>query len=116
MIRRCLLLAGLAALLGSCGPSSADLRRALLQSLVGQPEVAAVQALGVPNRTIESGGGRFLEWDQMSQVAYPGMWAYGWGPGWYGGVPPTVMTYTCQTMLEVRDGRVVSWALRGDGC
>ena len=121
MIRRLVPLLALA-LLAGCGPSSATLRATLLQSLIGRPEVDAIQALGVPSRTIDvpqgevGGGGRFLEWDQMSQIAYPGMWGYGWGPPWYGGVPPSVVTYTCQTMLEVRGGKVVSWAMRGDGC
>ena len=102
--------------LASCGPNPAELRHAQLQTLVGQSELQAVQALGVPSRSIEVDGRRFLQWDQISQFTYPAVWGYGWGPPWYGGVPPSVVTYTCQTMLEIGQGKVLNWQERGTGC
>jgi hypothetical protein len=102
--------------LASCGPNLSDMRRSMLQSLVGASEVDAIRLLGVPNRTVTADGRRFLQWDQQNQTFYPQIWGYGWGPPWYGGVPPTVVSQTCETMLEVDNGRVQSWVQRGNGC
>jgi hypothetical protein len=102
--------------LASCAPNMGEIRRTQLQSLVGLSEVDAIRALGVPNRTVMADGHKFLQWDQKSQTTYPGVWGYGWGPPWYGGVPPTIIDQTCQTMLDIENNRVLSWVMRGNGC
>jgi hypothetical protein len=102
--------------LTSCGPNLGDIRRAQLQSLVGLSEVDAIRALGVPNRTVVADDHKYLQWDQKSHTIYPGASIYAWGPPWYGGVPPTIVDQTCQTMLDIQNGRVLSWVMRGNGC
>jgi hypothetical protein len=108
----------LAATLGvaGCGPNPTELHQALVQSLVGHSEADAVRALGVPSRTADTGGYRFLQWDVQRQVVYPGDWGYGWGPPGYGGVPPVSVDQSCQTMLELQNDRVLTWQMRGNGC
>lgn len=97
-------------------------RRAFLTSLIGQPEAAAVQALGVPTRTYETGGVKFLAYDERRLDVIPGgpfFGGYGvWGAG-FGGFydfPTEVIERGCETTLEVANGRVRSWTLRGSLC
>ena len=120
------LLAGLA-LLTACAPG-VD-RRAYLATFVGQPETEVVRQLGVPSRTFDSGGHKFLAYlEQRGATAISGGpflfggygYGYGFGPRFgygYGGAFPTYVTErTCETTFEVAGDRVVSWALRGNSC
>ncbi len=132
---RKLLLVLPALFLVSCAPG-VD-RRAYLATLVGQPEAEIVRQLGVPTRTFESGGRRFLAYvEQRGATAISGgpflFGGYGYGSGYgsgfgpgfgprfgygYGGAFPTYVTErTCETTFEVAGDRVVSWALRGNSC
>jgi hypothetical protein len=93
-------------------------REAQLNTFVGKPEMDVVQAMGVPTRTYETGGVKFLSYQQQqTQVipASPWYW-YGPVPGFYGGFPPQVVTWACDTTFTVSDGRVSSFTLRGNGC
>jgi len=84
----------------ACGPNRGAERRAFLASLVGRPEASAVQALGVPDRTYETGGVRFLAYDERRFEAIP-------GGTFLGG---------CEMTLAVAGGRVQSWTMRGTLC
>ncbi|MBV9749209.1 MAG: hypothetical protein JO157_10370 [Acetobacteraceae bacterium] len=86
--------------LSACGPDRGAEQRAFLASLVGRPESSAVQALGVPDRTYEASGVRFLAYDQQRVVAARG------GP-FVGG---------CELTLTVAGDRVQSWTMRGTVC
>ena len=82
-----------------------------LQAYVGQPETVLVQGLGIPNRTITSGGIKFLAYDWQSSTVIPGdpgfvAWGWGgygppgfgqWGVGW--ATPPTVVLTGCESHL-----------------
>jgi hypothetical protein len=110
-----------AALAGCQYPSAQKIRS--LNALIGQPETDLIRQYGVPTRTYEVNGHKFLAYDQH-HVDYipgdPGFWGWGWGPYWPGwgggGFPPEIVDRTCDTTFEVVAGRVQSWSLRGNDC
>ena len=91
-----------------------------LQVYVGNSELELVTALGVPVRTYEVEGRRFLQYEQRRTAYYqdPGPYRpYGfWAPraGWPGPVLPA--TIECDVTFELRDGRVQGFSYRGQGC
>ena len=110
----------LAAVLSGCAPPFD--RPAFLATLVGQPEAELVRRLGVPSRTYETGGRKFLAYsEQRSDLigggAFFGGFGY-FGPGYdgYGGFPSEIIERSCETTFEVGDGRVLAWSLRGNAC
>ena len=95
-------------------------RQAYLNQFVGQPESVVVQQMGVPTRSIETEGVKYLAYTESRVDVVPGLPAYGWGApywGWYGGgIPPQVVTLTCETTFAVSNGAVQSYTLRGNAC
>ena len=97
-------------------------RPAFLATLVGQPEAELVRRLGVPSRTYETGGRKFLAYsEQHSDVIgggpfFGGPGYFGSGYGLYGGFPTEVVERSCETTFEVGDGRVLAWSLHGNAC
>jgi hypothetical protein len=119
-------LAGVLTLAG-CANGIAQ-REAELAPLVGQSEAAVVQRLGVPTRTYETGGEKFLAYNQSRLDFEPGFGPY-YGGGFYGrgfygggfgygydGFPPEVIQRSCETTFELANGAVKSFALRGNSC
>ncbi len=111
----------LAAALAGCAPAFD--RPAFLATLVGQPETELVRRLGVPSRTYETGGHKFLAYsERRSEVIGGGPFfgGFGFGSGLglgYGAAfPSEVIEQTCETTFEVGNGRVLAWSLRGDAC
>ena len=111
-------------LLGGCA-DGLKRRQAAMAPLVGQTETDLVRQLGVPTRTIEVGGHRFLAYDESWIDVIPGgpivplggpWWGPGWGPIGVGGIPPSVVQWTCVTTFEIVEGRVISFTIRGNGC
>ena len=102
------------------GPSLAT----RLQAYVGQPETALVQGLGIPNRTITSGGVKFLAYDWQSSTVIPGDpgfvgWGWSgfgpWGGGW--AAPPVVVTTGCEATIQMTPAdTVAAFTLRGNDC
>ena len=122
----CLSLAAAALLaLGGCTlPSTAgfDSRMA---ALVGRPEAEVVAALGVPVRTYDAGGQRFLQYEDRRIVSYPGSYPLGGYPlgpyrygylGGFGGFPPSIESRECSLTIALRNGRVEGFTRRGDDC
>lgn len=109
-----------AGLLAACGPSFD--RPAFLSKLVGQPEAEVVRRLGVPSRTYETNGRKFLAYVERRAdvIASPPLFAgfgyYGAGSGFYSAFPPQIVERGCETTFEVGDGRVLTWSLRGNAC
>ncbi|MFC3123634.1 hypothetical protein ACFOD4_01060 [Pseudoroseomonas globiformis] len=103
-------------LLGACatGPTLDQ----QLSTFVGQSEGDVVTRLGVPVRTYETEGRRFLQFEQYRTVIVPGdPWGYGGGyyrRPWIS--PSTYATVRCDLTFTLRGGRVESYAARGDGC
>jgi hypothetical protein len=108
----------MAVLLGGCVNQLA-VRQAQLGQLVGAPEGVLVQQMGVPNRTYETGGVKYLAYvdrrvDFIPSAPYP------YGPpfwGWYGGgFPPQAVELVCETTFAVAHQVVQSFTLRGNAC
>lgn len=110
----------LAAVLAGCAPAFD--RPAFLATLVGQPEAEVVRRLGVPSRTFETGGSKFLAYSERRSDLIRGgpfvggFGTFGLGLGYYGAFPPEIIERDCETTFEVGDGRVLAWSLRGNAC
>ena len=110
----------LAAALAGCAP--AFNRPAFLATLVGQPETELVRRLGVPSRTYETDGRKFLAYsERRSEVIgggpfFGGFGYFGSGLGYGAAFPPEIIERICETTFEVGNGRVLAWSLRGNAC
>jgi hypothetical protein len=107
----------LALLLAGCavGPSLEE----RLAPLIGKREGEVVMALGVPTRTHEADGRRFLQYEERRATLYPGdlYWARPYsrfGPVLSPG--PMLVTRSCDMTFTLRQGVVESFSLRGDDC
>ncbi len=99
---------------------------AALNALVGKSEQELVKAFGVPNRSIDTGGHRYLAYSRSRIETIPGSpgfgpWGgpyYGYWGGWggWGGFPPEVVTRDCDTTFDLQNGVVLSWSQRGNAC
>ena len=115
--------------LAACAVNTGEDRRAYLSSLVGAPETELVRQLGVPTRSYETTGRKFVAYDERRVDVYPGapffggFGGFGYGYGRFGSgfgasyaFPPQVVERGCETTFEIDGGRVQSWALRGNAC
>ncbi len=108
----------LAGLLAACANPLAA-RKARMSQLIGKSETDLVQAMGVPVRTYETGGTKFLAYEERRIEIVPGSpFAYGSGPypGFYGGMPTQVLNLVCDTTFTVVNGAVTGFSLRGNAC
>ncbi|MGG5817352.1 hypothetical protein [Falsiroseomonas sp. HW251] len=105
------LAASAALLLASCaqGPTLDQ----QLSTQIGRSELELVSAWGVPTRTYEVEGRRFLGYDQQRTILMQGPGPYGPRWGWPAAVPVDV---SCSITFELRDGRVQGFSHRGQGC
>lgn len=118
-MRRSVLLL-LALLLAGCVNQFAQ-RQAFLNQFVGHPDSDLVQQLGVPTRTYETGGVKYLAYDESTVELIPGLPSYGPGPWWAyggygGGFPPQLVNLACETTFAIAGGVVKSYTLRGNAC
>ena len=107
-----------AALLAGCVNNSAA-RQTYLNQFVGRSETDLVLALGVPNRTYETAGVKYLAFEDRRVEVIPGAPMSGFGPygGWgMGGFPPQVINLACETTVAVAEGVVRGFTLRGNAC
>jgi hypothetical protein len=119
------LTAGLASLLlfGLAGCQTGPTLSQRLHVYIGQPEAVIVQGLGVPQRSITTGGIKYLAYDWQNTQVIPGGAGWGWGGGpwgpWGGGwyAPPAVITTGCEATFQMGPGDVaVAVILRGNAC
>jgi hypothetical protein len=93
-----------------------------LSTFIDRSEADLVAELGVPVRTHEAEGRRFLQYEQRRTVAFtePGFHRpyFGpWGPRWgYVPAPPSYAVLGCDITFALRQGRVESFTFRGQGC
>ena len=84
---------------------------------VGRSEGDLVAALGVPERTYEVEGRKFLTFEDKRSFIVAGdpfLYRYSrFGPYF---APPGYIVRTCEITFAVRQGRVESFTYRGDGC
>jgi len=112
---RTIALIALALALSACAADPGVQRRAFLASLIGQPEAEAVHALGIPTRTYQTGGVKFLAYDERQAAVIPGGNLSGRG-GYRDVFSPEIVERGCEATLEVAGGIVRSWSLRGTVC
>jgi hypothetical protein len=117
-----IVLLALMVLLAGCTNPSAE-RAAAAGQFIGRTEADLVAAAGVPARTVEAGGRRFVVYEERrvdmvgpyGRFGYPG--PYGWGRPYYGGgFPSQAVEYVCETNFEIVDGKVAGFALHGNAC
>ncbi len=119
-MRKFILLTAL--LLTACVDTGAQ-RRAYLTSLIGQPETTVIQQLGVPSRSFEAGGHRYLAYDERRVDVIPppplfggGFYGAGFGYGYGYGFAPEIVERGCETTFDIVAGRVQTWTLHGSLC
>lgn len=118
---------GLLLLLAGCatGPGFAE----RLSAYVGRSELDLVSELGVPTRSYETGGRKFLAYEEQRTVAVPGGFSGGpfYGPfagsfgrgfygGGYAGFGTAYAPVQCDVTFALQAGRVASFSYRGQGC
>ena len=101
-------------------------REAYLTSMVGLSEAELIQRMGVPQRTYEANGHKFLAYEHQSEsyisdggMGMGGFGMMGMGPYDFG--EPSfdsgeVDVSTCQTVFDVVKGVVQNFSRHGDGC
>ena len=97
-----------------------------LNALVGKSETDLVRAQGVPTRTYDVGGHKFLAYASHHIESVPGDpgfgpygyggWGYWGGWGGWGGFPPEIIDRNCETTFEIANGVVLHWSFRGNAC
>ena len=107
----------LTGLMAGCADQLAA-RQAYLSGFVGQSEGAVVQQMGVPSRSYETGGVKYLAYSEHRIDIVPTFPSYSpFFTGWYGGgFPPQVIELQCETTFEVAEGTVKAFTLRGNAC
>jgi len=120
-MRKAVILGSVLALAGCAYPSPRLV--AQLDGLRGKPEAELIKEMGVPSRTYDSSGHRFLAYSQTRYDTIPGspaFYPYGWGWGYYGGFaggfPPEIVRRDCEITFDLMGGVVQSYALRGNDC
>jgi hypothetical protein len=121
-MRKTLAFAGLLFLTGCAYPSPQHVKA--LNAMIGKPEADLVRSYGVPTRSVETGGSKFLAYTKSRIESFPTgpYYGYGWHPyGWGGwGYPgwgyPDIAQFDCETTFELQGGLVKSWNLRGNAC
>jgi hypothetical protein len=111
MTRAFIVVAGMLCLAGCVVPTQAAFD-AQMNAFLGRPEVEVIVALGVPTRSTEAGGLRFIEYERRRVVGWPGRNLY-WGSFYSGDY---VETRECRLTFTLRDGRVVHFDSRGNDC
>lgn len=122
---RCTLLVGVLLAVAGCEPGVS--RATYLGQFIGLTEPELIAAVGVPVRSIESGGVKFLAYSDRRVDIIPGspgfpgygppFGPYGYGGGYgFGGLPPQAIERDCETTFELVDSRVRSFKLRGNAC
>jgi len=89
-----------------------------LSTFVGQREGDLVAGLGVPVRTYEVDGRRFLQFERQRTVLVPGdPWPYGYYGMWRPwAVPSSYAVVRCDITFILRGGLVEGFTLHGEGC
>jgi len=99
--------------LAACAVPTTAAFDARMQALVGKQEVDVITALGVPTRSTEAGGLRFIEYERRRVVGTPSPGAWRWSSPLAG---EFIETRDCRVTFTLRDGRVERFDRRGNDC
>ena len=108
----------MAGLLVGCSNQLA-IRQAQLNAWIGRPETELISVFGVPDRTYETKGVKFIAYTEQRVDLLPGPPGYAFGPpfGLYpNAMPPQAVALTCDTSFAIVGGTVRSYSLRGNAC
>lgn len=89
-------------------------RIAALDRFVGQPEQTLLQTMGVPTRSYDADGVKYLAYDERRVEIISG--TPGVGVWRAGAMPPQRIELWCETTFQVAQGVVRSFTLRGNAC
>ena len=125
-MRRLVVLTGVLGLAGCAYPNPQHVKE--LNALVGKPEPELLRSYGVPTRTYDTSGLRFVSY-QMTRIdsfpgdgfgyggfGYGGFGYGGFGYGGFSGFGPEIIQRDCTTTFELQDHVVKHWSLRGNDC
>ena len=116
-----LIVAGVVA--SACSAQIPD-RNDHLAELVGQPATLVVRIMGAPDYSFDAGGHRFLSYVDRSRDSFAGYDMFN-GYGRYGRLgyrrlgfeaEPGLYERGCETTIEIADGRMAGYRLRGRAC
>ena len=90
-----------------------------LQSTIGQGEGELVSANGVPTRTYQADGRKFLQYEERrtQMVASDPYWSRSYGR--FGPIfppAPAFVVRSCDITFTLVDGKVASFSFRGEAC
>ncbi len=106
----------LAALLAACTDTIAA-RQAALAPYIGKPEQDLVRDLGVPSRSIETGGHRYLAYTELRGQVISQTPVSPFRPGPFGpGLDATVTDRVCETTFDIAAGKVAGFTFKGNAC
>ena len=121
-MRRFFVFSALLGLAGCAYPNPQHVRE--LNALVGKPEPDLLRSYGVPTRTYDTSGLRFVSY-QMSRIetlpgdgfgyggfGYGGFGYGGFGYGGFGGFGPEIIQRDCTTTFELQNHVLRSYSLR----
>jgi hypothetical protein len=109
-------LLAVAAVLAACAPLG-ETRREAMARFVGRPEGELILALGVPFRSYESAGIKYLAFEESRIDLVPSPLAPTARP--YAGPrydPPVAVQRQCETTAAVSNGVVAGFSFRGNAC
>jgi len=99
-----------ALLLVALGCATTKKYERVLQSWVGSTENQLIASWGVPTRTYENGGMKFLEYTRSSGM----MMQANYNP--YVGYQGQAHSKYCTTTFTVNNDRIISWSWQGNTC
>lgn len=90
-----------------------------LQATIGQGEGELVSAFGVPTRTYEADGRKFLQYEERRTQAVASDPYFSRFPGRFGSAfspYPAFVVRSCDITFTLTGGRVASFSFRGEAC
>lgn len=90
-----------------------------LAATIGQGEGELVSAFGVPTRTYEADGRKFLQYEERRTQAVASDPYFSRFPGRFGPVfspYPAFVVRSCDITFTLAGGKVASFSFRGEGC
>jgi hypothetical protein len=126
MMRKIFLTALVACILIISGCATKEGYEKVVRSWIGSSEIELVRNWGPPTQAYETGGSKFLVYDNQGQLYIPGQ-APTYHTTYYpylgtattqafGGTPPLLVPTRCTTVFETKDSQIVDYRFEGNKC